>query len=82
MKRPRLCVQTESTPETPHRQDVQLRIGGMHKVLYDAQRPEEAHPHPHGREAFPVGVSREMHLMDAFCPMNCLFFFIIIIFCL
>lgn len=56
MKNTWLTPQTKSTPETPYRQDVQLWIRGMHKVLYHSQRPEEAHSHTHWGEAIPVSV--------------------------
>lgn len=57
MKRIGFSLQTKSTPETSHRQDIQLWIGRMHKVLYDTQRPEEAHSHTHWGEAISVSMS-------------------------
>lgn len=57
MKHAWLSLQTKSTPETSHRQDIQLWIGGMHKVLYHTQWPEEAHSHTHWGEAIQVSIS-------------------------
>lgn len=57
-----LSLQTKSTPETSHRQDIQLWIGGMHKVLYHTQRPEEAHSHTHRGEAIPVRIQLSCHI--------------------